>query len=74
MKRVWDKLADIATVIFDIGFVVFVLGTFIVLIVYLIIDFGMCIWNWNKLVFTLYVLFLISGVIAGINWLIENLK
>ena len=73
MKRVWDKLADIATVIFDIGFVVFVLGTFIVLIVYLIIDFGMCIWNWNKLVFTLYVLFLISGVIAGINWLIDNL-
>lgn len=73
MKRVWDKLADIATVIFDIGFVVFVLGTFIVLIVYLIIDFGMCIWNWNKLVFTLYVLFLVSGVIAGINWLIDNL-
>lgn len=73
MKRVWDKLADIATVIFDIGFVVFVLGTFIVLIACSIIYLGTCLWSWNKFVFSLYALFLISGVIAGINWLIDNL-
>lgn len=74
MKRVWNKLADIATLIFKIGFVTFVFGTLIVLIAYLFIDLGMCLLNWNKLVFTLYILFLMSGVIAGINWLIENLK
>lgn len=74
MRKVWDKLADIATLIFKIGFVTFVFGALIVLIAYLFIDLGMCLLNWNKLVFTLYVLFLMSGVIAGINWLIENLK
>lgn len=70
MKRVWGKLADIATWIF----VIFIFGTLITLIAYLIIDLGICLWNWNKVVFSLYILFLVSGVIAGINWLIENLK
>ena len=73
MKKILDKIADIATLIFDIGFVIFVFGTPIVIIVCSIIYLGTCLWSWNKFVFSLYALFLISGVIASINWLIENL-
>lgn len=67
MKKVWDKIADIATWIF----IIFIFGTLIILTAYLIIDLGICLWNWNKFVFSLYILFLVSGVISGIDLLIR---
>lgn len=74
MNKVWDKVANIATWIFYGGMVLIFLGVFLFAIGTLIAGVWIYLWSVNKFAFSLYVLFLISGVIAGINWLIENLK
>ena len=74
MKKAWDKVANIATWIFYGGMVLIVLGTFLFAIGTLIAGVWIYLWSVNKFVFSIFIFFLICGVIAGINWLIENLK
>lgn len=73
MNKVWDKVANIATWIFIGGMVLIFLGVFLFVIGSLITSVWIYLWSVNKFAFSLYALFLISGVISGINWLIDNL-
>lgn len=71
MKRVWNKLADIATWIFIGGMVLIFLGVFLFAIGSLITDVWICLWTVNKFVFSIFLFFLICGLIAVIDWLIR---
>lgn len=74
MNKVWDKVANIATWIFYGGMVLIALGAFLFAIGTLIAGVWIYLWSVNKFAFSIFIFFLICGVIAGINWLIENLK
>lgn len=65
MKKVWDKIADIATEIFLVAMGLIFLGAFLFITSLLI--------TWNKFVFSTLLFILICGLLAVIDWLIENL-
>lgn len=71
MKKVWDKIADIATWIFIGGMVLIFLGVFLFAIGSLITDVWICLWAVNKFAFSIFLFFLICGLIAVIDWLIR---
>ena len=71
MKRVWDKLADIATWIFIGGLGLIFVGVFLFAIGSLITDVWICLWDVNKFAFSIFLFFLICGLIAVIDWLIR---
>lgn len=73
MKKVWDKLADIATWIFIGGMVLIFLGVFLFATGALITRVWIYLWSVNKFAFSIFLFFLICGLIAVIDWLIENL-
>ena len=74
MEKIWNKIADIATSIFVGGFALIVILAIIATIGAFVIEAWLFLWRWNKLVFTIYLIFLISGAITAINWLIFNIK
>ena len=74
MNKIWSKIADIATWIFIGGMSLIFVGVFLFAIGSLITDVWIYLWSVNKFAFSIFLFFLISGVIAGINWVIENLK
>ena len=74
MKSIWNKIADIATSIFVVGFALIVILAIIGTIGAFVIEAWFFLWNWNKFVFGIYLIFLISGAITAINWLIFNIK
>ena len=74
MKSIWNKIADIATSIFVVGLALLVSLVIIGIIGSFVIEAWLFLWNWNKFVFTIYLIFLISGAITAINWLIFNIK
>lgn len=74
MKSIWNKIADIATLIFVVGFALIVILAIIGTIGAFVIGAWFFLWNWNKFVFGIYLIFLISGAITAINWLIFNIK
>ena len=74
MKSIWNKIADIATSIFVVGLALIVILAIIATIGAFVIEAWLFLWRWNKLVFTIYLIFLISGAITAINWLIFNIK
>lgn len=74
MKSIWNKIADIATLIFVVGFALIVFLVIIGIIGSFVIEAWLFLWNWNKFVFGIYLIFLISGAITAINWLIFNIK
>lgn len=65
MKKIWNKIADIATEIFGVamGLIFLVLFLFVI---------GLLITGNNKFVFSILLLILISGLLTVIDWLIEN--
>lgn len=74
MNKIWSKIADIATWIFNGGMVLILLGVFLFAIGSIITGVWIYLWAVNKFVFSIFLFFLICGLIAGINWLIEILK
>ena len=74
MERIWNKIADIATSIFVVGLALIVILAIIGTIGAFVIEAWFFLWRWNKLVFAIYLIFLISGAITAINWLIFNIK
>lgn len=74
MEKIWNKIADIATSIFVVGLALIVILAIIATIGAFVIEAWLFLWRWNKLVFTIYLIFLISGAITAINWLIFNIK
>ena len=71
MKRVWDKIADIATWIFIGGLGLIFVGVLLLAIGSIIKGVWIYLWAVNKFAFSIFLFFLISGVISGINWLIR---
>lgn len=71
MNRIWSKIADIATWIFIGGMALIFLGVFLFAISSLITDVWICLWAVNKFAFSIFLFFLICGLIAGIDWLIR---
>ena len=71
MRKVWDKIADIATWIFIGGIGLIFLGVFLFAIGSLITDVWICLWAVNKFAFSIFLFFLICGLIAVIDWLIR---
>lgn len=65
MKKVWDKVANIATWIFWVAMGLIFLGVFLFITSSLITG--------NKFVFSTLLFILICGLLAVIDWLIENL-
>jgi len=59
---------------FNGGMVLILLGVFLFAIGSIITDVWIYLWAVNKFVFSIFLFFLICGLIAGINWLIEILK
>ena len=74
MKSIWNKIADIATSIFVVGLALLVFLVIIGIIGSFVIEAWLFLWNWNKFVFAIYLIFLISGAITAVNWLIFNIK
>ena len=74
MQKIWNKIADIATLIFVVDFALIVILAIIGTIGAFVIEAWLFLWNWNKFVFGIYLIFLISGAITAINWLIFNIK
>lgn len=74
MKSIWNKIADIATSIFVVGLALLVSLVIIGIIGSFVIEAWLFLWNWNKFVFAIYLIFLISGAITAVNWLIFNIK
>ena len=74
MNKIWSKIADIATWIFIGSIGLILLGVFLFVIGSLITNVWIYLWAVNKFVFSIFLFFLICGLIAGINWLIEILK
>ena len=74
MKSIWNKIADIATSIFVVGLALLVSLVIIGIIGSFVIETWLFLWNWNKFVFAIYLIFLISGAITAVNWLIFNIK
>ena len=71
MKKVWDKIADIATWIFIGGIGLILLGAFLFTIGSLITGVWIYLWSLNKFAFSIFLFFLICGLIAVIDWLIR---
>ena len=71
MKKAWDKVANIATWIFIGGMVLIFLGVFLFVIGSLITNVWICLWAVNKFAFSIFLFFLICGLIAVIDWLIR---
>ena len=71
MKKVWDKIADIATWIFIGGIGLILLGAFLFTIGALITGVWIYLWSLNKFAFSIFLFFLICGLIAVIDWLIR---
>lgn len=71
MKKVWDKIADIATWIFIGGIGLILLGVFLFVIGSLITNVWIYLWAVNKFAFSIFLFFLICGLIAVIDWLIR---
>lgn len=71
MNKIWSKIADIATWIFIGGMVLILLGVFLFVIGSLITNVWIYLWAVNKFVFSIFLFFLICGLIAGIDWLIR---
>ena len=71
MNKIWSKIADIATWIFIGGIGLILLGVFLFAIGSLITDVWICLWAVNKFAFSIFLFFLICGLIAGIDWLIR---
>lgn len=74
MKCIWNRIADIATSIFVVGLALIVILAIIGTIGAFVIKAWLFLWNWNKFVFAIYLIFLISGAITAINWLIFNIN
>ena len=74
MERIWNKIADIATLIFVVGLALIIILAIIGTIGAFVIEAWFFLWRWNKFVFAIYLIFLISGAITAINWLIFNIK
>lgn len=74
MKSIWNKIADIATLIFVVGLELIVILAIIGTIGAFVIEAWFFLWNWNKFVFAIYLIFLICGAITAINWLIFNIN
>lgn len=74
MKSIWNKIADIDTSIFVVGLALLVSLVIIGIIGSFVIEAWLFLWNWNKFVFAIYLIFLISGAITAVNWLIFNIK
>lgn len=74
MKSIWNKIADIATSIFVVGLALLVSLVIIGIIGSFVIEAWLFLWNWNKFVFAIYLIFLISGAITAVNWLIFNIN
>ena len=74
MEKIWNKIADIATEIFVVGLALVVFLVIVGIIGSFVIEAWLFLWNWNKFVFGIYLIFLISGAITAINWLIFNIK
>ena len=74
MKSIWNKIADIATSIFVVGLALLVFLVIIGIIGSFVIEAWLFLWNWNKFVFAIYLIFLISGAITAVNWLIFNIN
>ena len=71
MRKVWDKIADIATWIFIGGIGLILLGIFLFAIGSIITGVWIYLWALNKFVFSIFLFFLICGLIAVIDWLIR---
>ena len=71
MNKIWSKIADIATWIFIGGIGLILLGVFLFAIGSLITDVWICLWAVNKFAFSIFLFFLICGLIAVIDWLIR---
>lgn len=71
MNKIWSKIANIATWIFIGGMVLIFLGVFLFAIGSLITNVWIYLWAVNKFVFSIFLFFLICGLIAGIDWLIR---
>ena len=74
MKSIWNKIADIATSIFVVGLALIVILAIIGTIGAFVIKAWLLLWNWNKFVFGIYLIFLICGAITAVNWLIFNIN
>jgi len=74
MEKIWNKIANIATLIFVVGFALIVILAIIGTIGAFVIEAWFFLWTWNKFVFGIYLIFLICGAITAINWLIFNIK
>lgn len=73
-KRIGNRIADIATSIFVVGLALIVILAIIATIGAFVIEAWLFLWNWNKFVFGIYLIFLICGAITAVNWLIFNIN
>ena len=73
-KKIWNKIADIATSIFVVGLALIVILAIIGTIGAFVIEAWFFLWNWNKFVFAIYLIFLTCGAITAVNWLIFNIN
>lgn len=71
MNKIWSKIADIATWIFIGGIGLILLGVFLFVIGSLITNVWIYLWSLNKFAFSIFLFFLICGLIAVIDWLIR---
>lgn len=71
MNKIWSKIADIATWIFIGGIGLIFVGVLLFGIGTLIAGVWIYLWSLNKFAFSIFLFFLISGVISGIDWLIR---
>ena len=71
MNKIWSKIADIATWIFIGGMNLIFVGVLLFTIGTLIAVVWIYLWSVNKFAFSIFLFFLICGLIAVIDWLIR---
>lgn len=71
MNKIWSKIADIATWIFIGGMSLIFVGVLLFGIGTLIAGVWIYLWSVNKFAFSIFLFFLLCGLIAVIDWLIR---
>lgn len=74
MKKIKSKIDNIAYLIFEISVAILIIGGMLAISVAVGIYTSITLWNWNKYIFGLYIIFIICLVVALIYSIFDGIK
>lgn len=74
MKKIKSKIDNIAYLIFEISVAILIFGGMLAISVAVGTYTSIILWNWNKYIFGLYIIFIIGLVVVGIYSIFDEIR